>query len=377
MNAASTSSPHIVHITAPAEFGGLETVVRTLSGGLLRRGISNSVIAVLDRPQLNHPFVDALSAGGIQVFPIVIGAREYVREAQVLTRIVREIGASVIHTHGSRSDVIGGWVAHRERIPHVSTLHGFMATTQKGRLVEWIQLHRLRKFDAVVGVSAGIVDRARAAGIPRNRVHLIPNAWVGREAPADRTTARRALGIPDDVFSVGWVGRLSYEKGADIFLDALAQWHPPGVLASIIGDGAQCRSLKMQVAASGITGLVRWHGAHRDAGQLMRAFDVLVLSSRTEGVPMVLLEAMHAGTPVIATAVGGVPSVVDSSEAILVPPDSATALAVALEQLRQSPAETLARAARATCRLAKQHAVEPWLDRYVAIYRDISTRSDL
>lgn len=172
---------------------------------------------------------------------------------------------------------------------------------------------------------------------------------------------------------VGWVGRLSHEKGADVFLDAMARWGATEVLASVLGDGGERHALEKQAKRLGLGTRIRWHGVREDAAQLMRAFDVLVLSSRTEGVPMVLLEAMQALTPVITTAVGGVPSVVDSTQAILVPAESPEALATALRELHGDFASAQLRAERAALRLATQFAVEPWVNRYVAIYRDLTT----
>jgi glycosyltransferase involved in cell wall biosynthesis len=331
-------------------------------------GVRNSVICVLDREQPDHPLVSALRAGGARVIAVVLGPRAYLRELRTLERLVRSLDADVVHTHGYRSDVIGGYAARRAGRPAVSTLHGFTARSGKGALFEWIQLRSLRRFDAVVGVSPGIVERVRAAGIMDSRIHLIPNAWGGGAPLLDRAAARDALGIPADAFVVGWVGRLSREKGADVFLEALARWNPSGTIASIIGDGREREALEQRAAILGVDRVVRWHGVRRDAGRLMHAFDALALSSRTEGVPMVVLEAMHAGTPLIATAVGGIPTVLDATRAILVPSESPDALAAGLERLRADPVAARSRAERAARYLADAFAVEPWLDRYLDVY---------
>jgi glycosyltransferase involved in cell wall biosynthesis len=313
----------------------------------------------------------ALEAGGISVVPVVVGGRAYLREARQISRVIAQLRPEVVHTHGYRSDVIGGWAAIRAGLPTIATLHGFTARSLRGHLFEWLQLRGLRRFDGVVGVSPGIVDRARASGVRDDRLRLIPNAWSGGRPGVDRAELRRSLGIPADAFAVGWIGRLSREKGADVFVEALAKWMPSGVIASVIGDGRERRALEALGVERGVSHLVQWHGALRDAGHLMKAFDVFVLSSRTEGVPMVLLEAMDAQTPIVTTAVGGVPSVVDSNEALLVAPESPAALAAALEAVRMVPDAARERAANAKRRLETQFAIEPWLDRYIDAYARI------
>ena len=112
-------------------------------------------------------------------------------------------------------------------------------------------------------------------------------------------------------------------------------------------------------------------GQIADAARLIPAFDVLVLSSRTEGTPIVLFEAMAARVPVVATAVGGVPDVVGEREALLVPPDRPDALARAIASVREDPGSARARAAAAATRLATEYAVGPWVERYAAVYRGV------
>jgi glycosyltransferase involved in cell wall biosynthesis len=132
-------------------------------------------------------------------------------------------------------------------------------------------------------------------------------------------------------------------------------------------------SLRAQADALGITDRLRWHGMIPEAGALIRAFDAVVLSSRTEGTPVVLLEAMGAGVPVVATAVGGVPDVVSDQDAFLVPPDEPASLARALHAIRTDSGAAGKRVLAAGARLASAYALDPWLDRYEAVYRRLAT----
>ncbi len=122
---------------------------------------------------------------------------------------------------------------------------------------------------------------------------------------------------------------------------------------------------------------MRWHGVVPDAAPLFAAFDLFVLSSRTEGSPMVVFEAMAAGVPVIASDVGGVPEMLSPDEAVLVPPDHPAALAAALRAAYRAPAAACARAGRARARLCRDFGTEPWCERYDGIYQHVSSGSPL
>ena len=170
---------------------------------------------------------------------------------------------------------------------------------------------------------------------------------------------------------MGWVGRLTREKGADLLLAAAGLLGDLPVAVSLLGDGRLRPQFEALAARRGLGERVRWLGNLPDAGQLFCAFDVFVLSSRTEGTPIVLFEAMAAGTPIVATAVGGVPDVVSSHEALLVPPDDPGALAAAIRCVHADSAAAVARARRARERLVSEFAPAPWLARYERIYRSV------
>jgi len=362
-------------VTAPAPFGGLERVVLGLTAGLTRAGHDVRVAAVLDPGVTDHPLVVALGAAGVPVDVVQVAARAYGAERRAVAALARTHGSQVVHTHGYRPDVVDGSVGRRLGIPWVTTVHGFTGGGGwKGRLYEWLQERSYRRADAVVVVSAPLVGRIAARGVPREHIHLIRNAWGGAVASglpgsAARGDARRALGLEGEGFRAGWVGRLSIEKGPDVMVDAITVLGPQGVRLSLIGEGVMRDVLQRRAASRGVAGYISWHGAVREAGRLLAAFDVLVLSSRTEGTPMVLLEGMAAGVPVVATAVGGVPDVVGADEALLVPPGDLPALSAAILAVRDQPEQARARAGRARERLLREFAAEPWVARHVDLYR--------
>lgn len=365
---ALPNSLTILHITAPAHVGGLESVVLALAAGHLARGHRVQVAAVLAEPAEDHPFVAALEQRGIPVASIRTAGRGWGQERRAVRALCSELAPSVVHTHGYRADVLDAGVARSLGVPIVTTIHGFTGGDVRNRLYEWVQRRALRRFDAVVAVSNPLASDLRAAGVPGSLVHVIPNGFDADAPRLDRAGARQVLGLSAHGFVAGWVGRLSREKGPDVFLHALELLADPDVEAVVVGDGPD-RSALEQGGVGG--GSVHWAGVVPAAGTLHSAFDVFVLSSRTEGIPIVLLEAMAAGTPIVATRVGGVPDMLSEAEALLVAPDDPPALADAIAAVRRDPVGARERAARARDRLRRQFSLPAWLDRYEVLYRSL------
>ncbi|MDQ3697277.1 MAG: glycosyltransferase, partial [Gemmatimonadota bacterium] len=278
----------ILHLVAPGAAGGIESVIRSLALGHAARGHTVRVVGVIESSQgtesgENHPWLSALHDEGVETIPLRIAGRQYLRERALVAELCRRVAPSVVHSHGYRPDVIGAGAARVLGVPTVTTVHGFTGGGWKNRVYERVQELAFRRFDAVVAVSRPLVERLTAAGVPRDRLHLLPNGFDAGSERLDRSTARRTLGVPEDAFLIGWVGRLSREKGADILLDALALLGDRQVVASFLGDGKERQALAARAVASGIDDRVRWHGLVLEAGRLFAAFDVFALSSRTEG----------------------------------------------------------------------------------------------
>jgi glycosyltransferase involved in cell wall biosynthesis len=279
-----------------------------------------------------------------------------------------------MHTHGYRSDVIDGGVARRAGIPVLTTVHGFTRARGLGRIYEWLQRWSHRRFDAVVAVSRPQTDELAAAGVARRKLHLLQNAWSDTGNRLDAAAARAALGVAPAGFHIGWVGRLSEEKGGDLLVDALhtlSQTRNLPFQVSVIGEGP-CRAELAETARRlGLAEHIRWHGLVENASSYFAGFDVFVLSSRTEGTPIVLFEAMAAGVPIVATRVGGVPDVVNDEEAFLVAPGDTAGIASAIASIREQPELARKKAAAAMEALHRRFDVNGWLMAYESIYKQL------
>ena len=162
-----SDGPSVLHVLAPMREGGLERVVTMMSVG--QKASSVHVAAVVEPSAPNpHPFLVQLEAFGVPVTRIVVGARSYVQEYRALSALVARLQPRVVHTHGYRADVIGGAVARAHRVPTVSTVHGFTGGGIRNRLYEWAQFFALRRADAVIAVSAPLVQRLGENGVPRH-----------------------------------------------------------------------------------------------------------------------------------------------------------------------------------------------------------------
>ncbi len=362
--------PLVLQVLAPGPVGGLEQVVGALTTGLRQAGHDARVAAVLDRGAGDTPFLAGLRHRGVPVTPIELAPRAYAAERRRLGDLLRAIEPDVVHTHGYRADIQAAAVARTLDLPTVTTVHGFTGGGWKNRLYERLQLRSFRKFDAVVAVSGPLCKQLRDVGVPADRIHLVPNAAPPPLARLPRAAARRELGIPSEAFVAGWVGRLSAEKGPDLFLEALARTGSE-IHGAILGTGEAYDSLTRLASRRGLGGRILWAGVVPDAGRVFPAFDCFVLSSRTEGTPIVLFEAMAADVPIVATAVGGVPDVVSEREAVLTEPGSADALAAGIHGIATDPAGATARATAARQRLEAERRPEPWVARYEALYRQI------
>jgi glycosyltransferase involved in cell wall biosynthesis len=355
----------IAQLVAPAPAGGLERVVRGLASGLSAKGHEVTIVATVPPGRRNHPFLATIGALGLPHEIIEVTGRGYLREIGEVTDRLESWGTEILHTHGYRPDVIGAVAARRAGVAMVATVHGYTGGGLRNRFYEWLQRRAMAFPAAVIAVSVPLMDELRRSGVSESRLHLVRNAWTPSRAELDRTAARSALGIETELPIAGWIGRVTYEKGPDVFLAALRQVAPGSLEARILGDGPE----RARLEGSPTAVPVRWLGVVPEADRYLKALSLIVQSSRTEGTPMVLLEAMAAGLPIVATAVGGVPDLLGPDEAILVPAEDPSALASAIASVIASPEAARARAERARARLTRDYGVEGWLAAHERVYR--------
>jgi glycosyltransferase involved in cell wall biosynthesis len=208
-------------------------------------------------------------------------------------------------------------------------------------------------------------------GIPADKITVIPNGVDVERFETAKPVDRREWRCAQSDVLIACVGRLSPEKGQEVLLEAfglLAQRHPAAQLI-IVGDGLQRDRLRRLAEDFGIQEAVRWLGTRSDVPNVLAACDVVVLPSHHEGLPLVALEAMAAGKPVVATAIGALPTLIQEGRTgRLVPPGRADALAVALEPLIADADARARMGAEGRARVRRDHHFAETLSRYGQLY---------
>lgn len=358
----------VVHVIAPSHAGGAETVVMALAGAATDRTrvVILNQVAAPDAPPF--PLAALMRQRGIAVEEIRCGRRRYAAEARALEHHLREVGARLVHTHGYHATWVGSRAAQGIGIPSVATVHGYLKRTLRERLYNALDRRVLRRFAAVIAVSEGIRSELIRSGIPPSRIHVVQNGLASAPRTGGRDAARRLLqlGVEDHV--VGWVGRLSVEKGPDLFLRALEGIGIP-LTAVVVGDGPERERLEAMTRQLDLGEVRLQFAGHRtDVDELLPAFDVIALTSRMEGTPMIILEAVASGVAIVSFAVGGVPQLLGSDSAWLVPQGDVAALRDALRTALTSADEATARAALARARLSDRLSLDKWLANVWNVY---------
>lgn len=261
----------------------------------------------------------------------------YCRVVSEIRRVIQKMRATIVHAHFLYpAGVTAAKAATDLRVPCVATGHGFDVYNLPFRNQAWQAeiLACARTCAAVVTVSRANADRLMQIGVPESSIRVIPNGYdPSIFHPGDRFEARRRLGLPIDGKLVLSIGHLVSVKGFDMILTAVSKLSNP-VWLVIAGRGPQYHALLSLAQKLGLDGRVWFVGEipHMLVAEFLRAADLLVIGSRSEGNPTVLVEAIGCGRPVVATRVGGIPEVLTSETGILTTPGDTQGLADGIEQ---------------------------------------------
>ncbi len=330
----------ILEMITPSRIGGAETHVARLVRDLRAAGDEVAVFSPSGRP-----FTGYLQEQELQPVSWRTSGKIDPISIYRIVKLIRQQKIELVHTHLTSATFIGVQAARITGIPCVATLHGFTDAF-------WYRLP-----PRLIAVSHAVKAHFVAQGIPEARITVLHNGInLAEYPPHPLEEAKIAIGQSPDGPILGIFGRLAPEKGQDVALDALAQVIPaiPEVRLLIVGEGRCRAALLAQAERLGIGANVEFCGFHADPRPLMRACDLVLVPSRKEGFGLAAIEAMALARPVVATAVGGIPEVVvDGVTGVLVPAESPTALAAAIQNLLQHPARATAMGQAGHARVAE------------------------
>lgn len=365
----------VLQVINQLAFGGAEALQYTFAQAIDQRRFELHVCA------LRHLSPDVvgqrLRQAGIPV--VVLDQRSLydLRALLRLTRYIRRHRIDIIHTHLAGADILGRIAGFLTGRPVVSTIHNLRVDVLEGPARRrWLYRWTARWFNRRLAV-LNEEERASTAqwfGLPLEQVVAIANgvdvARFHAEPGFDRAAFRQEL-IGGDHPLVVTIARMTVHKAlpdlvaaAQLVVAALPDTH-----FLLAGDGPVREQLEAQVRELGLEASVHFAGFRDDVPHLLKAGDLFVLSSVTEGMPLVVLEAMAAGTPVVATEVGGIPTIIhDGVTGLLVPPSRPEELAAAILADLRDPERAQRMALAAKGHVIERYGMRAWARRWEELY---------
>lgn len=374
--AGSSAGPpiRVLAVIDSLTWGGAEMLLGDLAAGGAEVGIELEVAYL--RAGDGDPAAGRLRGRGLE--PVLISIRGLLhRSAQrAVATHVATVAPQIVHTHLQYADVLGGLAARRLGLPSVSTLH----VTETGRGPrEWLKWRlaasvRRRCATRVIAVSDAARHAYTAASRERpGRLVTVRNGIVAQPLPGAGVAAREQLGLASDQLVVAMVSVLRPGKGHEVAIRAVDALRSrfPALRLLIVGDGPSRSEVERLAAPLGQAAILTGH--RDDVMALLDAVDVLVHPSRFDALPTALLEAMAARVPVISSAVGGIPEILDggASGTLVDPAGGASELSEALARLLSDAAarRRLGEAGRA--RFEREFTARSWAERMREVYDSV------
>ena len=353
----------ILHTEASRGFGGQELRIVAETRWLLEHGWD-----ALNASQPGSRLWDETRRLGVPAVAVRMRSAFDLPALVALRRLIAERRVALIHTHSSVDSWLGALTGKSLRLPIVRSRHVSIHVHRRGALVYALA-------DRIITSGATIKRVVAAAGVNPDKIVSIPTGVdLARFHPGvsgDHVRAELGLDGP----AVGLVANVRGSKGHRYFLEAARE-----VLGArsdarflIVGDGVGFDDVRRQVREMGLERDVIMTGFRRDVPELMAALDVLVVAStKSEGIPQVILQALAVATPVAASAVGGIPEIIrDGENGRLVPPADAHALAQAILWLLDDPTRARAMARVGQAQVRGGHTVDIMMARTTAVYREL------
>jgi glycosyltransferase involved in cell wall biosynthesis len=302
-SSASDAPIHVLEIIGNAIVGGMESYVRNLISHLPAERFRVTCLCPYE-----SAFTKQLRQLGCSVFITPLRDDPAWNSIQMAVELVRHRHIDLIHAHLQNAHTLAGIAGQLARRPTVATVHTMSLPAQE------LSVSRLTDTHLIVVCQAAYAQ-ALAIGIPTERLTLIPNGIdLDTYRPQGGETFRQAIGVAEGAPLVGFVGRLDWEKGPDKFVQMAGRVleQMPEAHFAIVGEGPMEEEITSMLRRMKLTGQVHMAGLWSKSEQVYPALDVFVQTSRSEAMPLAILEAMACGLPVVAISVGGVAEIVEA-----------------------------------------------------------------
>lgn len=343
----------ILHIISSGGMYGAEAVILNLSRTLNRQGHASLIGIFSNSSNPNVQLHERALAEGIESHLIPCNGQIDRTVPATIRNLAATVGADLIHAHGYKADVYAYLAMRKAPMPLISTCHTWYDDSLLLWLYGIIDRRVLCRYQAVITVSEDVRHRLLDSGVQPNRIHFIRNG-IDLRPFANATPSLRQL-APQGGLLIGWVGRLTHGKGPDLFLRAIAQLRPefPAAHYLMVGEGPDRPQVERLIRDLDLGDMIHLLGQRSDMPAVYASCDLMVSSSRLEGLPMAILEGMASALPWVAPSVGAIPMVIRSGQnGILIPPDNVELLATSMARMMRNPEE------RARLALAARHLIE-------------------
>jgi glycosyltransferase involved in cell wall biosynthesis len=354
---------------------GAEAVILNMSH-TLNQGAHSSVIGVFSNSaNPNLQLHEAATKQGIESHLIQCNGQIDRTVATSIRELVARTDTDVVHAHGYKADIYTYFALRNSKTPFVSTCHTWYDNNPLVTLYGVADRMVLRNFAEVVAVSEEVKQRLLKAGVREGKIHVVRNGIDLR--PFDAATPSLRGNSGDQPPIVGLVGRLSVEKGVDIFIRAaaLVLAELPSTRFVVVGDGQDRHKLESLIDELKVRENVSMLGRRDDMPSVYASLDIMVSASRQEGLPIAILEGMASSRPLIATPVGDVPTVVlDDRTGMMVPPEDPSLLAAQIVALLRDSAKRDRLGAAARKLIEDEFSADRMTADYLKVYESAIAR---
>jgi len=289
-----------------------------------------------------------------------------------IRKLANQTGADVVHAHGYKADLYVYFALRRTGVPLVSTCHTWYDTDLFVSIYGMADRYALRKYTRVAAVSDEVKQRLLKAGVGEDIIRTVRNG-IDLSPFDGAILAHREWRAAERALVVGLVGRLAWEKGVDLFLEAAAEVlaEIPQTRFKVVGEGPDREKLERLIDRLNIRESVTLLGRREDMASQYASMDIMVSSSRQEGLPLAVLEGMASGLALVATAVGEIPRVVvDGRTGLLAPAPDAGSLAAGISELLQNPEKRKRLGAAARQLIEEEYSAARMTADYLRVYQE-------